>query len=113
MERRSWLKWLAIVIAFFTGVAVAESAEEPVRQDSPMPGVTVLDLEQTLKSGLKARRPVEFDFIRLVVLKVKDNEIPIELVQSTFLWARRQAAVPYPYFERGLRERAARLGIAL
>lgn len=113
MERRNWLKWLAIVFAFGAGLAVAESAEGPVGQDSPMPGVTVLDLEQTLKSGLKARRPVEFEFIRLVVLKVKANELPIELVQSTFLWARRQAAIPYPYFERGLRERAARLGISL
>ena len=100
MERRDWLKWLALFSAFATGALIAESAEDPPGTGTPMPGLTVVDLEQQLKSGLKARRPLEFDFIKAVVQKVKDKELPIDLVQSTYLWARRRQPYPYPYFER-------------
>jgi len=114
MERRGWLKWLALFTALATGALIAESAEDPPPGTStPMPGLTVADLEQQLKSGLKARRPVEFDFIKSIVQKVKDKELSIDLVQSTYLWARRRQPYPYPYFERGLKERASKAGIEL
>lgn len=113
MERREWFKWLALFIALTAGVVVAESAEDPPGTPTPTPGVSSADLEQQLKSGLKARRPVEFEFIRSVVQKVKDKQLSIELVQSTYLWARRKQPYPYPFFERGLKERAAREGISL
>ncbi|MFO0869923.1 MAG: hypothetical protein U0935_13400 [Pirellulales bacterium] len=113
MSRREWWKWLALFVAFSAGTVVAESAEEPPGSGTPMPGVAVVDLEQQLTSGLKARRPVEFAFIHGVVQKVKNRELPLDLVQSTFFWARRRQPYPFPYFERGLRERAARLGIIL
>jgi len=71
------------------------------------------DLKDTLEKGLKARRPNEFAFIAHVVHKVEQGKLPLELVNSTFLWARRQPDVPFPYFERGIRERAKRLGISL
>jgi hypothetical protein len=34
-------------------------------------------------------------------------------VQSTFLWARPKKPYPFPYFENGLRLRAAKRGISL
>ncbi|MFO0816839.1 MAG: hypothetical protein U1A77_02780 [Pirellulales bacterium] len=113
MERRNWLKWLALFIALTAGIVVAESAEETPGTPTPTPGVTSADLEQQLKSGLKARRPEEFAFISSVVQKVKANQLSIELVQSTYLWAKRKQPYPYPFFERGLKERAARAGISL
>lgn len=71
------------------------------------------DLKDTLEKGLKARRPVEFNFIALVVNKVNDGTLPVSLVNSTFLWARKHRPYPFPYFERGLRERAKKAGISI
>jgi hypothetical protein len=69
------------------------------------------DLQEMLESGLKARRPEEFAFIKRVVLLVEIRSLPEDLVRSTFQWARKKRPFPFPYFERGLKERAARLGI--
>ena len=110
------IRYLLFALAFGFGCLASElisAADEPQVTNNPQPGVTVADLEQSLKSGLKARRPIEFNYIKLVVQKVKTKELPIDLVQSTFMWARRHQPYPYPYFERGLRERAAKQGIAL
>jgi hypothetical protein len=109
MLRRQFFQWLTFAISALS-FRRATAADPLPGSLTPMPGVTAADLEQTLKSGLKARRPVEFEFISVVVLKVKNNELPLDLVQSTFLWARRQKPYQYPYFERALRERATKLG---
>ena len=111
MLRRDGLKWLVLGGLLAPGSIVL--ADEPPGSLTPTPGVTAADLKQTLKSGLKARRPVELDFIDRVVTMVKNGDLPISLVQSTFLWARRHQPRPYPYFERGLRERAAKSGISI
>ena len=71
------------------------------------------DLKTTLEKGLKARRPVEFAFLADVAARVEDGRLPKRLVDSTFLWARQKHDYPFPYFERGLKLRARRLGIAL
>ena len=71
------------------------------------------DLKVRLEKGLKVRRPSEFAFIALVVEKVRTGELPLQLVDGTFLWAKSRRPYPFQYFERGLRLRAARLGIRL
>ncbi len=84
--------------------------------DVPAAGVEVANLQQQLESGLKARRPEEFAFIQMVVTKVANNQLPLDLVKSTFLWARKNPDAkeyPFVYFERGLRERAKKLGITI
>jgi len=73
----------------------------------------VADLQDQLEGGLRARLPTEFAFIRRVVNLVDANRLPLDLVMSTFKWARRKKPYPFPYFERALRTRAARLGIAI
>ena len=116
--RRHWFQLAVrpigrtLLLASLPFVAVVA---DPVALDGQQsdPGATVADLEQMLKSGLKARKPAEFDFIRRVTTKVADGDLPVDMVQSTFLWARRHQPYPYPYFERGLRERAARAGLTL
>lgn len=114
MNRRQWWKLLLIGGATALGAVVAESAEDdPPGTPTPVPGISSADLEQQLKSGLKARRPEEFEFITMVVTKVKNKELPIAIVQTSFLWARRRMPYPFPYFQRALRELAAREGIAI
>jgi hypothetical protein len=76
----------------------------------------VADLQQQLESGLKARRPVEFAFIRRVVVLVQNEQLPVDLVKGIFNWARKKARFkkhPYQYFERAMREEAKKLGVQL
>jgi hypothetical protein len=73
-------------------------------------------LQEILETGLKARLPREFRFIERVVEMVNDGDLPLELVMSTFHWARKKTRYKkhaFPYFEHGLRIRAARQGIAI
>ena len=44
---------------------------------------------------------------------VDDGQLPRSLVESTFLWAQRKKPWPFPYFQRGLRERARRIGVEI
>jgi hypothetical protein len=76
-------------------------------------GVVVATLKQQLETGLLARTPSEQAFVKQVVVLVESGDLPISLVQSTFLWARRQGRYPMPYFERALRLRASTIGIDL
>ena len=76
----------------------------------------VADLHQQLKSGLKARRPLEFAFIAKVVTMVENNELPLDLVMSTFIWTRSNPQAreyPFVYFQQALRVRAKKLGITV
>jgi hypothetical protein len=76
-------------------------------------GVIVPTLKQQLQVGLLARTPDEQAFVDEVVSMVDSGNLPLSLVQSTFLWARRHRPYPMQYFERALRVRANDLGISL
>jgi hypothetical protein len=85
-----------------------------LRGDEPPAVGKVADLEDRLKTGLRARRPEEKRFIERVVQLVREGNLPGKLVDSTYLWAvERQQKYPYPLFERALRIQADRLGIDL
>ena len=73
----------------------------------------IAGLKDQLEKGLKARQPAEFDFVAKVVALVDVGRLPRDLVESTFLWARKKRPYPFPYFERGLKVRAAQRGIQL
>ncbi|HEV3417210.1 MAG TPA: hypothetical protein VG056_10365 [Pirellulales bacterium] len=74
---------------------------------------TVPTLKDTLDKGLKARLPSEFAFVANVVGKVDDGTLPLSLVESTFLWARRKPDHPFQYFQQGLTLRAQKIGVSL
>jgi hypothetical protein len=77
-------------------------------------GATVPTLKDKLEKGLKARLPSEFAFIANVVNKVNDGTLPLSLVDSTFLWARKKSDDrPFQYFQHGLTLRAQKIGVAL
>jgi hypothetical protein len=84
---------------------------------SPSPvAKEVADLKQQLEKGLRARRPEEFKFVDLIVKMVGKDTLPLSLVKSTFLWAKKKGLTtpyPFPYFERALRVRAAKQGIKI
>jgi len=71
-------------------------------------------LKDVLSKGLKARRPEEFAFVDRVVKMVNHRQLSREMVQSTFLWARKKSNdFPFVYFERGLKARARDAGVNL
>lgn len=100
---------VALALSDLPGLSgTCASAEEPVG------GTEVISLEDQLKTGLKARRPEETEFIEEVARLVNAGELPRKLVDSTFVWAvRRRTTYPFPAFERALRLQADRLGVDL
>lgn len=89
-------------------------AQEPI--EAPSIEANVAGLQTQLESGLKARRPEEFTFIKKVVTMVGNDTLPLSLVKSTFQWTRQNPAAkkyPFFYFQRALRERAKKIGITV
>jgi hypothetical protein len=103
MNRRRWLL-LSGSSLLSLPVLVTTAAADPMQAN----------LEETLKFGLKCRRQLEFDFVALVVQKVEQGQLPKDLVLSQFNWAREQnAKIPFPYFQFGMKKRAAAIGVDL
>ena len=97
-----------VMFAFFALTGGWTHAEEPVG------GAEVISLEDQLKTGLKARRPEETEFIEEVARLVNTGKLPRKLVDSTFMWAlRRRTNYPFPAFERALRLQADQLNVDL
>ena len=72
------------------------------------------DLEETLRFGLRCRKPEEVAFVEMVVQKVDQKELPLDMVLSMFKWSReRRPNIPFYYFQAGLRKRAAEIGVEL
>lgn len=103
MNRRTWLRSLTLSLVSLP-LAVKRLLADP----------QVANLEETLTFGLKCRRPEEFDFVEVVVEKVEAGLLPLEIVLSMFKWAReRRPNQPFPYFQAGLIDRAAKIGVDL
>ncbi len=83
--------------------------ESVIRDDS----TTRVSLRVQLEKGLRAMRPVEFRFLNEVLAQVKQGDLPKELVEQAFLWARQYPAYRVQYFEKALRALAKRDGIEL
>ena len=106
MTRRHWLGSLVSASA---ALGCGPLARSVFAQD----GQTA-DLSETLRFGLKCRRPLEFEFVALVVQKVEQKLLPRELVLSAMTYAQlRNKERPYPYFEFAMKKRAAAIGVEL
>jgi hypothetical protein len=75
-------------------------------------GTTKVSLKVQLEKGLRAMRPQDFEFLAVVLQQVDDGELPRDLVDQAFLWARRQRSYRVQYFEKVLRLLAKRQGVA-
>lgn len=100
---------IACLFASATYGAVARAAEPPVNAG----GVTGLDLKTQLEKGLKARRPVEFEYIKEIVQLVDKGKLPRQLVTTTFVWARKKPSRQLQYFQFALQTRAKGLPVVL
>jgi hypothetical protein len=94
--------------AFFGSVAAVFGCRMAVADQQ------VANLNETLRFVLKCRRQEEFAFVDLVTTKVEQGKLPLNLVLSMMKWARaRRDDIPFPYFQEGLRRRAAEIGVEL
>jgi len=73
---------------------------------------SVLDADQ-MKAALHTATPQESGFIDTVVARVDKGTLPLDLVQSTFLWAKKKPSRKFFYFRQALISRAADRGINL
>ena len=109
---RRQLVALLVPIAIGASAPVPFGAAAPAMSRSLAPrGVKSANLQEQLEKGLRARLPREFAFINRVVTMVEKGQLPLDLVRGTFDWARKKRPYPFPYFEQGLKKRAARIGI--
>lgn len=77
-------------------------------------GQEVATLQQTLRAGLKCRRPEEFDYIDTVAALVENGKLPRDLTLSIFDYARRKRPkFPYPWFRQAMDIKAAELGVTI
>jgi hypothetical protein len=67
----------------------------------------------TMKVALRTATPEENGFIEYVLDRVDKGTLPVDLVESTFLWAKKKPRNKFQYFKRGLILRAEREGIHL
>ncbi len=66
-----------------------------------------------MKAALNTATPEEDGFLDRVSQLVEQDILPRDMVESTFLWARKHAEHRFQYFKRGLTARAAKIGIRL
>jgi hypothetical protein len=98
MSRIRWSFALALVLLAVLG-------SRPAR-------ASTLDANM-IKVALHTATPEEDGFIERVVVLVDRHKLPLDLVQSTFIWARKKPRNKFQYFKRALLYRAAKRGISL
>ncbi len=67
----------------------------------------------TMKAALHTATPQEEGFIQHVVDLVDSGDLPLDLVQSTFIWAKKKPNKQFYYFKEGLILRASQRGIKI
>ncbi|MCE5269374.1 MAG: hypothetical protein LLG00_15975 [Planctomycetaceae bacterium] len=66
---------------------------------------------ENMKVALHTATPQENGFIERVLDRVQRGTMPLDLVKSTFQWARKKPRKQFYYFKQGLILRAAEQGI--
>ncbi|MEM9352249.1 MAG: hypothetical protein AAGA92_04480 [Planctomycetota bacterium] len=120
----------ACLTTLLLATAAAQLPPSPVRAQPATPstiGSTTfgpglqVSLSDQLRVGLRAVTKADFAFIDKVVTLVNTGKLPRSLVDSTFFWSRRRAALrgpkralrPMVFFRPGLTLRAKAIGITI
>ncbi|MBX9792162.1 MAG: hypothetical protein K2Y37_24825 [Pirellulales bacterium] len=106
MRSKSWLAAAAVLFVLVVLLTCAARAQGPVT-----PGGKPLSLYDMLSKGLRARRPVDFEYCRLIADKVEAGELPLHMVHGTFFYAYKKYRRPLQYFQQALHLRAKKAGL--
>ncbi|MGI9177970.1 MAG: hypothetical protein ACR2IT_08965 [Pirellulales bacterium] len=105
---RRHLLMLAMV-AIFACPTVTGRSEPP----ETVPG-GVASLEDRLTTGLRVKAAGDVAFVKAVVQRVHEGQLPEKLVDSTYLWAvSRGRKYPFPAFQHVIRLQAEKLNVSL
>jgi hypothetical protein len=96
---------LAIVL-FAATIAQAATVAQPAKVNNPLDA-------KTMKVALHVSEQEDDGFIELVLARVDAGTLPLDMVQSTFLWAKKKPRHKFQYFKFGLKQRAEDAGIKL
>lgn len=96
---------ICLVLVMATTI-LAAGASQQNSGDNPLDA-------KTMKVVLHTATPEEDGFIEYVLARVDQGTLPLDLVQSTFLWAKKKPQRKFQYFKRGLVLRAEQRGIHL
>jgi hypothetical protein len=106
MKRRGFVTG---AIALALGIAWIPAFEV----SGQVPAGATVRLQDQLLVGLRPGRPQDKAFILKVVALTQQGVLPLSLVNSTYLWARKKPRYKVNYFEQALRVRARRLRIEI
>jgi len=98
----------AILAAWSPNPAAGQGANDPQQAQDEVE-LRFADYEAKLNAILKTRRNEEKEFVAAVLTKVRAGEIPVPMMESSFLWVinnRPDTKYPFVYFERVLRVQA-------
>jgi hypothetical protein len=71
-------------------------------------------MADTLRFGLKARRPIELQFTAEIAQLTDNGKLPKDYVLAVFDYSRkRRPKLPLPYFEFAIRAKADELGVPI
>jgi hypothetical protein len=94
----------ALAQELFTPSATATAAQ--VKGES-------VTLHDRLTGVLKPRTEKERLFVNYVVARVENGQLPVEIVNAAFNYARNKKPYPFPYFQQVLPRIAAQAGYPL
>jgi hypothetical protein len=97
---------ICLSLALATTMLAATAGQKQKSVDNP------LDAE-AMKVALRTATPEEDGFIEYVLRRVDKGTLPLDMVESTFLWAKKKPNRKFQYFKRGLTLRAEQKGIHL
>ncbi|TWU51817.1 hypothetical protein [Rubripirellula reticaptiva] len=107
---------ISAAIAVFLTIGVQTSAQAQIV--TPSGAISsfnpTANLSDRLINQLRATRQDQRDYLALVIKKVENKELEARLVIAVQQYAmKRNAAFPFPYFERALQYEARKRGVVL
>jgi hypothetical protein len=91
-----------VMLALLAGICTRTAKADPFPLDA-----------DTMRAALQTAAPEENGFIDMVLAKMNMGILPQDLVQTTFVWAKRKPVHKFMYFKQGLILRAQAAGINL
>ena len=108
MNRRSWLKQFAGLVAGILGFSLSRGAE------AAEPEVDLKAMRKQLEQGLRVTTDAQRAYIDRVVTLVGQKKLSATLVYALFKWARkRYPRFPFIYFRRALDLMAKKQGLTI
>ena len=95
---------ICLSLALATTMLAAGTGQKSV--DNPLDA-------KVMQVALHTATPEDNGFIEYVLNRVDKGTFPLDIVESTFLWAKKKPQRKFQYFKRGLILRAEKEGIQL